>query len=160
MRAIVDQYLTSITKDVIAEQNRLGIRASGRSAKSLRRNYAGNDVKGVGKLLGAYYFERQFYGRGPTKRGGGGFLRAAIREWLDTKSFASSYSPKQKEGLSYAISKRIHERGTRRGNDPRYPAINFKGIVNKHKPKLKRDLGKATAVRFESEIIRAYTNVA
>ena len=156
MRKAVDQYLLSVANEVIAEQKQKGLYASGRSAKSLKRKFAGNDNKGVGRLLGSDYFEQQFYGRGPTRNGGGGFLRKAIRAWLDNKPFASSFTKKEKEGLSYGITAKIHERGTRRGNDPRYPGINFKQIVNKYKPKLKKELGKELKAKFKSEVIRAY----
>lgn len=157
MRKPALEYLETVAREVIADQERKGIIASGRSSKSLKTGFAGNDEKGIAALRGSAYFEQQIFGRGPTRGGsGGGFLRKAIREWLDTKSFASGFSGKEKQSLSYAITKTIHRRGTRRGRDPKYPGLAFNKIKEKHKPKLLRAMGKEYSTKFRSQIVKPF----
>ena len=154
MNASINRFLQSVLDELVSEQRRLGMYASGRSAKSLNITGADNS----GELRGLAYWEQQFYGRGPTRNAGNrGVLRDAIRDWLDTKPFANGLNDKEKNGLAYVISRRIHQYGTRRGNDSRYPAINAQSIINKHKPKMIREVGKEEALRYASEIIRGLT---
>lgn len=161
MTRSADIFLSSITKDLIEEQRRLGVRASGKSARSLNSKVLFSGKKGIAQLRGSDYWEFQFYGRGPSRggRGGPGYLQKAIREWLDTKPFASGFDAAKKDSLSWAISKKIHERGTLRGRSSRFPGIDFDKIINKHKRQLLRDAGKEIATRFESDVIRSYKAV-
>jgi hypothetical protein len=83
------------------------VNASGRLADSIdyvvtgsRLTIRGNDY--------IYYLEN---GRKPTKGGGNGQLKVAIRQWIDDKGIV----PKDgisKDSLAFLITRRIHREGT------------------------------------------------
>jgi len=80
--------------------------ASGRLARSVR-----SEVKG--SVLTVYADDYIYYlenGRGPTKGGGNGGLRAIIRKWIDDKGIVPDGITK--DSLAYLITRRIHEEGT------------------------------------------------
>ena len=49
-------------------------------------------------------------GRGPTKNSGPGDLLRRIRQWIDDKGL--NIPTNEKEGMAYAITKKIHREGT------------------------------------------------
>ena len=132
----INKFLQAVKQAIKDEQKRKRITASGESARSLKVDVDGNS----GELTGRAYFEQQIYGRGPTQAGGRGALRKRIREWLDTKRWSAGLPEKRKEGLSWAISKKIHERGTLRGRDSRFPGLAFGEIVEKERAFLRVDV--------------------
>lgn len=79
--------------------------ASGKTAAAIywRSTKAGLDI------MGPSYVNTLVWGRGPTVGGGNGQLRMRIRQWLDDKGIGQ---PDERNGISYAVTKSIHKRGT------------------------------------------------
>lgn len=140
-RISIEKYLNAVSKRIVEEQDNKGIKASGDSAKSLEVQADANS----GTLTGAHYFKYQVQGRGPTVKSGQGLLRKAILKWLQVKSWSRGFDIKKQTSLSYAISKRIHERGTLRGRSQEYPGLGLSEIEKSERPKLLSEIGKAEA---------------
>lgn len=97
----VAKFLKRISDAYIRDQDRKGIRASGRSAASLREV---TEPTG-GKLFGKGYFHFQKVGRRP-----GGFPPIdAILNWIEDKGIQSDIS---KKSLAFLIARKIARSGT------------------------------------------------
>ena len=153
---------------VIKEQNRKGIRASGKSADSLREEVTSKG-KGTDKLtiFGEDYLEQQEHGRGPTKKAGWSDPEGDMEKWIRQKPAFSGLSAKEVEQFARAIlygQNGIHEAGS-----SLYQAINgtYSGT---HNPQalditalaqleiagLVKSLGQMQVENISSEIIRVW----
>lgn len=147
----INKFLTAVSDKLKSEQKRLDIRASGKSAKSLRIE---SDDTG-GALYGEEYFLEQEEGSGPQR----GKIRYAvlltkIRDWLDTKAFARSFSTRKKDALQYPITKNLLFIGSKRGNDPRFPGLPVTKIINQEKSVFLEKLEAAKVAQFSSQIFK------
>ena len=96
-RDLIIQFLETIREQIIRDQAEKGMRATGKSADSLRINMIDDDE---GQLLGSVAIRFQVTGRGPGKFP----PRENILEWMRARQI--------EESALYAIQKKIAERGT------------------------------------------------
>jgi hypothetical protein len=136
----ISNLLDWIRKGLIADMNDKNMKASGRTEKSLRVVANNED----GELYGAKSIGALIDGRGPTKLGnsGGPTLREAILQWIDDKGIQPETGTR--EGLSWAISKSIHKKGTRALKD-KSKRLDFKGVVKIEMKRGKADISKSVA---------------
>ena len=100
--------------EIIAEYDRKGMRASGKTAESLE--VISN--KNVVTLLGDSVFEQLEFGRKPTSGGGSGTgekLIDKIKQWIQDKGIVSKIkNDSDNTSLAWAITKKIHKSGWNR----------------------------------------------
>jgi len=87
-----------------------GLKASGNWERELESEVkqSGNSISI--SISGSHYTEQLVRGRGKTKKAGTGqTLQQAIRQWIDDKGITPVRG--DKDGLSWAISKKIHREG-------------------------------------------------
>ena len=145
-------FLDAVAKRLKDEQVKKGIRASGRSAKSLRSRATDT----TGQLTGDAYFQQQEEGRGPTKKPGPGVLVGQIRRWIDDKGLGLWDGFRTKDAMAWVITRKIHREGTRRGRDPKYPGLPVSGIIAEERDKLFETYGALRLKAFASEIAKKY----
>jgi len=112
---ILLQFIAKLREELIANQKAKGIYASGASASELRAEVNDIEVGTAGQLIdGAGYFQQQEFGRGPSKKSGGGqTLQERIYDWLEFKKYSINYKDDaQRKSISYAIATKIHREGT------------------------------------------------
>ena len=130
------KQLNELGRQVVAEArnnlDRFNVNTTGNLSKSLRydirQNKDGFILSFGASGTAAKYAEQIDSGRGPTRQGGSGVVRPAIRQWIINKRsfklrdrkgrFVSKTSPAGQKALdsaSYLIARRIHQKGHRRG---------------------------------------------
>lgn len=111
IKEIIDTWLEEVRKDLIKNYDRLGLRASGKWAKTLEPESNIKDDNIKASMLGQQYTGAlEEPGRKPSKNNQGGKLRIAIRQWIDDKRIR----PKggiSKDSLAFLITRKIHEEG-------------------------------------------------
>lgn len=141
----ISKFLAAVQAEIIKEQQRKDIKASGRSAKSLRIEAD----KDSGKLIGADYFESQEYG----SPAGTVVSWKSLRDWLDTQRWAAGLQNIAKNAIAAVIKRNIFKRGTLRGNTTTYPGLGIADIIEKKKPILISEI-RGERIKSISEIIR------
>lgn len=104
---ILDQEATDLILDLILEYDRLGLRASGNYARSLRKEVSSTRLQ----IFGAGYAQQMQNGRRPTVNRGDGSVRLKILEWIRVKGIQPDDPKTTIEQLSYAITNKIHREG-------------------------------------------------
>lgn len=94
-REAVKEFLDKVTKAYIDDQKAKGIRASGKSAQSIKQEITPE----TGRLLGAHYFTYQRIGRRP----GAMPPIEAIKQWIKDKHLQLN---------PWAVAKSIAKKGT------------------------------------------------
>lgn len=145
-------FLNAVSNRLKQEQQSRGIRASGRSARSLKSKATNTK----GQLTGSAYFQQQEEGRGPTKKDQGGILRQQIREWIDDKNLPLWDGFRDKDGMSYVITRNIHRRGTLRGRSQQYPGLPTTRIIKEERGKFVSTYRTLRIKDITSEIVGAY----
>ena len=129
----VSQFLKKVISDILLDQESKNIRASGKSAQSLRFEATPDG----GKLFGVDYFKYQERGRGP-----GGFPPIqSIIDWVNSKGITPESG--SIEGMAFAISKKIAKNGTDIFQGKR-EGLSIKELVAKQRPELRSELIKGT----------------
>lgn len=109
---IAEQFLNNIRADIITKHISLGQKASGETISRLRT--VATSLGGI--LFGPQHIFALDRGRGPTRGGGGGggqTLQQRIFDWLQFGKYGLTFSDtKERTSLSWAISKKIHKKGT------------------------------------------------
>jgi hypothetical protein len=109
---IIKSFLESIREDLARSQDEKGLKASG---KSMANTYVFMKSSKVGQIIdGLDVFKYQETpGRGPTKNTGDGKLVDIIYEWLQYKKYGLAWNTeKQRKSLAWAITNKIHKKGT------------------------------------------------
>ena len=104
---LLQSFAARFIDDVRDSMNASGVTASGKFNSSLMADITPNTIV----ITGAAYAGAIERGRKPTSSGGNGELYRAIRRWIDDKGI----TPKDKisrNSLAYAITRKIHEKGT------------------------------------------------
>lgn len=83
------------------------VNASGKLAKSIRYEVTNGTVL---SFYGNDYIQYLENGRGPTKNGGNGAVKRAIRQWIDDKGIIPDGI--SKDSLAFLIARRIHQEGS------------------------------------------------
>lgn len=100
----ISKLLDEVKKAYIEDQEAKGIRASGKSAKSIKKQVKPTE----GTLTGAKYFFQQRHGRRPGK-----FPPVSeILEWIKTKGITPKDSRTSIKSLAFLFARKIAERGT------------------------------------------------
>ena len=99
---IIKSFLESIREDIIAEQKKLGIKASGKSADSMRIEAD----ESSGKLYGSKAIRFQVLGRGPGKFP----PPQTIKDWINQKPIPVVGITV--DSLAYLIGRKISLEGT------------------------------------------------
>lgn len=136
--------LEVIRKRIIQDQQAKHIRASGKSAQSLKIE----EVRNGGQLIGSDYFQQQITGRKPGK-----FPPIKpILQWIDDKGL--SLDKITKKGLAFIIARKIAEKGTDIFRKKR-SGLEVNEIVNQSLPSLKDQLIKAGKIEIKTAIAKA-----
>ena len=134
------------------------VNASGRLEKSIRYEVDGLSLKVYGEDY-IYYLQA---GRAPTKKGGNGELKTKIREWIENKPSAQAnfgwnqLKEYEKKSLVYAITKKIHEKGTtiyQQGGSDLVSAVINRDIIEFIQTKLLEGFNTETVQSFRSQVI-------
>ena len=100
----ISKLLDEVKKAYIEDQEGKGIRASGKSAKSLKKHPKPTS----GTLTGAKYFFQQRHGRRPGK-----FPSVTdILNWIKVKGITPRDSGTSIKSLAFLLARKIAERGT------------------------------------------------
>ena len=102
-KAIYTEYLERFRKDLIANYDKLGLRASGKFAESLEYEVKGNKLL----MFGSHHSLYMENGRGP-----GGFppLRS-IEEWIEVKQGLPAIFVEKKKQFAFIIARKIANEG-------------------------------------------------
>lgn len=117
----LEQWLNGIVDGIRANMEAEGVNATGRTSASLEVRMTPTG----GQIWGREHFDTLEIGRGPTENPGDGALFRNIREWIVAKGIHVTPMPYRTDrphmyteeerslnAAAYAITKRIHERGT------------------------------------------------
>lgn len=150
---IIESFLESLKVDTQAEIRKKGKVATGETVNSLKVKV---DAKG-GELVGAEFFRQRLDGRGPSRGGGGGggsSLREKVLLWIRVKGIGAN--AKEQESLSWAISKSIHEKGTKQFREGRKSGI-IEAVINDQKlGNLREQIEQNQLVNIRSEVLREF----
>lgn len=108
---ILKQQGESVIKDLRKSFETNKVNASGNLSRSLMQEIEINQVFTRLTVSAASYVFTTEEGRGPTKGRGDGELYRRILQWIEDKKL--NIPDKQKRGVAFAITKTIHEKGTR-----------------------------------------------
>jgi len=102
-KAIYTEYLERFKKDLIANYDKLGLRASGKFAESLEYKLQGNKLQMFGSHHSLYM---------ESGRSSGGFppLRA-IEEWIEVKQGLPAIFVEKKKQFAFIIARKIANEG-------------------------------------------------
>lgn len=151
MRIAIETYLKGITDALIADQRNKGLRASGRSADSLRSEITDDG----GKLFGADYFKDQVHGKPPGEWPN----IDDIIEWIQNKRLQYDIPIKS---LAFLISRKIYNFGT---NIHMGAGVNSEGlalheIAKQGLPQLMKAIARDKALQITTPIRRRQTETA
>lgn len=124
---ILSQEFEKLRVDIIREYDRLGMRASGKTAESLDVITSVNN----GKLIGDKTFGALESGRSPSSSGSKpGNLIDEIKQWIKDKGIVSDIkNDTDNSSLAFLITRKIHKQGWMR-NSPRNPIKGVELISN------------------------------
>ena len=119
LSANLEQLGNDIIKAIQDEIERLGQNASGKTSQSIRQEQTDDTLT----IFAPQHFGALIYGRKPTEKASGEPLIDKIKDWVKYKNIPEKYA--------YAITKSIHENGTRlyetgatyNGGNPEYQKI-------------------------------------
>ena len=132
---LLNECLGSIKDEIIQEMQQKDFVASGRTIDSFEIEI--DEPFHYGALIGLKSFQTIVKerltdggkGRRPTSNSGSGELYRSILQWIDDKGIEPEKGTK--EGLAYAISKKIHKQGTALYRDER-DGVDLKEIKNRN----------------------------
>jgi len=104
---IFNREADQLIADLIAEYDKLGLRASGNFAKSLRKEVTNTRMT----IYGPPYADQMQNGRRPTMNEGDGSVRERILEWIRIKPITPSDPKTTVEQLAFLIARKIHRDG-------------------------------------------------
>lgn len=144
IRSTIEQWISGVKEDLLAQYDRDGRRASGNWARELEGNVIETDKGYRVTILGAYYTFWMENGRRP-----GRFPPiSAIRKWIDDKGIiAGSIS---KDSLAFLIARKIAREGYK--GKPTTGAV----ITNERIDNLIRQVGMFLVEKTSSDIIKAF----
>lgn len=90
-------------------------------------------------------------GRGATQRSEGGVLYPAILEWVIARGIGT---PKTRKSIAYAITKSIHEKGTKMWRQNKMRDIVQSAFGEDRIEQLYKDLGNVLFKDLESQIVK------
>lgn len=121
IEAGINDFLLEEIAMIIAGQESKGLKASGESAKGLKKqmsSVAGDNIVRGEIVDTSHSFEYQERGRGPSIQGSpfgviSGGLWGKIYTWLRYKKYGLNWKDKKaRVGLAFAITKKIQKKGT------------------------------------------------
>lgn len=121
IKDILENEGSDLIIDLIAEYDRLGLRASGQWARSLRKEVSNTRLA----IFGLNYTQQMQNGRAPTSGGGDGSVRAKILEWVRIKGIQPTDPKTTLEQLAFLITRKIHREGIKVPNQ-----YNAGGVVS------------------------------
>ena len=151
---IAEQFLNNIRADIITRHISLGQKASGETISRLRT--VPTSLGGI--LFGPEHIFALERGRGPTRGGGSGkTLQQRIFDWLAFGKYGLTFgNTKERTSLSWAISKKIHKKGTdlfiRGGGSGLLTDI----VTSQRLDALTGAFAENKATQFKSEILRNF----
>lgn len=108
-KEIYTKYLERFKKDLIANYDKLGLRASGKFAESLEYEIHGNKLQ----MYGSHHSLFMEYGRGS-----GGFPPLkAIEEWIEVKRGLPAIFVEKKKQFAFIIARKIAREGIKVPNE-------------------------------------------
>lgn len=136
----IDTLLDGVREAYIADQKAKGIRASGKSAETMRKEVTQN----TGKLFGAKYFYQQKHGRKPGK-----FPPIDdILNWIREKRITPRDAKTTERQLAFLFARKIAQSGTDIFEGKR-PALNVEDKIKE----LVKEFAKNIAIEFKDKII-------
>jgi len=136
----IDTLLDGVRDAYIQDQKAKGIRASGKSAETMRKEATQN----TGKLFGAKYFYQQKHGRRPGK-----FPPIDdILNWIREKRITPKDSKTTERQLAFLFARKIAQSGTDIFEGKR-PALNVEEKIKE----LVAQFAKNIATEFKDKII-------
>ncbi|GAB3643941.1 hypothetical protein [Spirosoma arcticum] len=102
IESALEQKGDEFIEAVVVSQRKKGLRASGRSAASLRKTVARSGAVVTLQLLGKAYFYQQQNGRRPSSKKPSRAMVESIREWTKIRGITIP---------AYAIAMKIHRQG-------------------------------------------------
>ncbi|HNY54500.1 MAG TPA: hypothetical protein PKI86_02695 [Chitinophagales bacterium] len=141
---VVKEWLEQLRIDLIAEYDRLGLRASGNYEKSLY--YFATDKRAI--MYGAKYAYQMQYGRNP----GTYPPRKAIEDWIDAKKIELKNGI-SKSSLAYLIQRKIFRDGIKVPNKFNQGGVISNVITEERIDTLLTQLKFVNALQISSDII-------
>ena len=148
-KQILKALSDAIKDDIKADQRAKNIRASGRSADSLREEITDNDLEAVMNVFGTFYFEFQKRGRRPGKNP----PISPILQWIDDKNITPDGI--SKKSLAFLIAKKIGDKGTDIHMGKR-PGLDIKTILERNLINSTRQLAKEKSITYASDFTKLF----
>ena len=151
---ILSKFIQRVSSRLKADQKAKGMKASGRSADSLKGN---TEVKGDttrGTLTGSSYWQQQEEGRGPSKKKGNGtpLWKEILENWIPYRSKFSGLDKKEKVSAASAIAFVIH----RDGWDKDGARVETTKIIREERKILITEARGSNVQQFRSQIVKAF----
>ena len=128
---ILQEEFELLRIDLIKEHDRLGMRASGKTAESLEVESGAE----FGRLIGDETWGALQFGRSPSSGGGNGDLIDAIKQWIKDKGIVSDIkNDNDNSTLAFLITRKIHREGWKR-DSARNPIKGINVVTNVVTPK-------------------------
>lgn len=152
---IAFDFVNDLVKDIIANYDAIGLRASGNFERKTI-GYVEENKKSLRvwiespKYVGAMQFGRKptsvFEKSTPT-------LREQIRQWIDDKGIVPSNPKTSKDALAYLITRKIHEKGVTVPNKHNMGGVISKVITDERIDELYQLMQERTLQNITSEIL-------
>lgn len=150
---IFSDFASAVIADIRATMQRTGVNATGKSSRSLAYTATDSRLQVTGGVAFTGTDRLSFIesGRGPTRNDQGGVLYPAILEWVNAKNIGS---PKQRPSIARAITRRIHQGGTRLWKNNKTRDIVQENLGNDRIAQLYGELGNKLFREVESQIVK------
>lgn len=155
----LEQLLKREGQDVVARLRasyaKFGVNATGNLSRSTSEEVTKDGSKSTLEVSVPAYGLTTQTGRGPTRNSQGGVLLQQIRKWIDAKGITPDKGTK--EGLAYAITKKIHEQGTRtfrKGGQPVISSVVNDATINDIETQIGRWAQGTALEKIDAEIKR------
>jgi hypothetical protein len=150
---IFSDFASAVIADIRATMQRTGVNATGKTSRSLAFTATDSRLQVTGGVAFTGTDRLSFIesGRGPTNSDQGGVLYPAILEWVNAKNIGS---PKQRPSIARAITRRIHQGGTRLWKNNKQRDIVQENLGNDRIAQLYGELGNRLFREVESQVIK------
>lgn len=152
---IAKDFVNDLVKDIIANYDALGLRASGNFERKTIGHVSENKKSLRVWIESPMYVGAMQFGRKPTSvfEKSTPTLREQIRQWIDDKGIVPSNPKMSKDTLAYLIARKIHEKGITVPNKYNAGGVISKVITDERINELYQLMQERTLQNITSEVL-------